>query len=158
MAAFFTIQGLNTDIESLEDLIKRNVISYAPIYDSEEMHYFKRLADIEARFHTIWKEMSLNDSLTQIEKTKMAIWEYPVYDKYTKIWRSIKKTGMPKNLEQAIYRIRNGSFALMGHFKEIAIKAIQNCDLIKIPMEFAKRDYAIGLQQGSPLKQDFDKM
>ena len=33
----------------------------------------------------IWKEMALNDSLTIFEKSKLAVWEYPVSDKFTKV-------------------------------------------------------------------------
>ena len=33
----------------------------------------------------IWKEMALNDSLTVAEKSKLAVWDYPVSDKFTKV-------------------------------------------------------------------------
>ena len=33
----------------------------------------------------IWKEMALNDSLTIFEKSKLAVWDYPVSDKFTKV-------------------------------------------------------------------------
>lgn len=158
LAAFFTTQGLNKDIESIEDLINQNTLAYATIYNSEEMSYFKRIADIETLFHTVWKEMSLNDSLSQVERTEMSVWEYPVDDKYTKVWRAMIKTGMPKDLTQAISRIRDTPFALIAHARDIALPVILNCDLIKVTTEFAKRDYAIGLPHGSPLKAEFNQM
>ena len=29
--------------------------------------------------------MSLDDSLTELERSKLAVWDYPVSDKYTKV-------------------------------------------------------------------------
>ena len=34
--------------------------------------------------------MSLNDSLSELERSKLAVWDYPVSDKYTKV-------GMPRH-------------------------------------------------------------
>jgi ionotropic glutamate receptor len=31
--------------------------------------------------------MSLNDSMDTKERAKLAVWDYPVSDKYTNIWR-----------------------------------------------------------------------
>jgi hypothetical protein len=31
--------------------------------------------------------MSLNDSLSELERSKLAVWDYPVSDKYTKVQR-----------------------------------------------------------------------
>ena len=38
----------------------------------------------------IWKDMALNDSLTPVEKSKLAVWDYPVSDKFTKVDRKRK--------------------------------------------------------------------
>ena len=35
--------------------------------------------------YRIWKDMSLNDSLNELERSKLAVWDYPVSDKYTKV-------------------------------------------------------------------------
>ena len=34
--------------------------------------------------------MSLNDSMTELDRSKLAVWDYPVSDKYTKIWQSMQ--------------------------------------------------------------------
>ena len=34
--------------------------------------------------------MSLNDTMTELERSKLAVWDYPVSDKYTKIWQSMQ--------------------------------------------------------------------
>ena len=41
---------------------------------------------LEFVYRRIWKDMSLNDSLSDLERSKLAVWDYPVSDKYTKMW------------------------------------------------------------------------
>ena len=49
----------------------------------------------------IWKDMSLNDSLSELERSKLAVWDYPVSDKYTKVsWTEQRETFRDKMREQ----------------------------------------------------------
>lgn len=73
------------------------------------MTYFQRMAAIEGRFYEIWKDMSLNDSLSPVERSKLAVWDYPVSDKYTKMWQAIQEAGMPNTMEEALERVRNST-------------------------------------------------
>lgn len=70
------------------------------------MTYFERMADIERRFYEIWKDMSLNDSLSPVERSKLAVWDYPVSDKYTKMWQAMKEAELPISLDIAVERVR----------------------------------------------------
>lgn len=38
---------------------------------------------------SIWKEMSLNESMTPKERSRLAVWDYPVSDKFTNMWRLV---------------------------------------------------------------------
>ncbi len=49
--------------------------------------YFKRVQLISR----IWKDMSLNDSMSNYERAQLAVWDYPVSDKYTKMWQSMQE-------------------------------------------------------------------
>ena len=51
--------------------------------------------------------MSLNDSLDQVERAKLAVWDYPVSDKFTNMWTSMKESGFPKTFDEAINRIKH---------------------------------------------------
>lgn len=91
LAAFLTVSRLDTPIASLEDLGKQYKISYAPLYNSSASTYFQRMAQIEGHFYEIWKNMALNDSMTPIERAKLAVWEvgycfyiyfYPLFINY----------------------------------------------------------------------------
>ena len=52
LAAFLTVSRLEQPIESLDDLAKQFKTKYAPQKSTSTETYFKRMADIEARFYT----------------------------------------------------------------------------------------------------------
>ncbi|CAG0883411.1 unnamed protein product [Cyprideis torosa] len=106
LAAFLTVSRLDTPIESLDDLSKQYKVRYAPMDGTATMTYFQRMAGIEEKFYQIWKEMSLNDSMDPVERAKLAVWDYPVSDKYTKIWQSMQETGLPNSFEKALDQVR----------------------------------------------------
>lgn len=160
LAAFLTVSRLDTPVESLDDLAKQYKILYAPLNGSSAMTYFQRMADIEGKFYETWKDMSLNDSLTPVERSKLAVWDYPVSDKYTKMWQAMQEAGLPNSLEEAVERVRNSStasgFAFLGDATDIKYLTTTNCDLQIVGEEFSRKPYAIAVQQGSPLKDQFN--
>lgn len=67
--------------------------------------------------------MSLNDSMSNVERAKLAVWDYPVSDKYTKMWQSMQEAGLPKNFADALARVRSSKsstegFAYLGEIGE----------------------------------------
>lgn len=162
LAAFLTVSRLEIQIETLEDLSKQYKIQYAPIVNSPAYIYFQRMADIETRFYEIWKDMSLNDSMSDIERAKLAVWDYPVSDKYTKMFQAMKEAGFPADINEALRRVRregqyaNNEFAFIGDASSIKYLAMINCDLIQVGEEFSRKPYAIAVQQGSSLKDQFN--
>ena len=65
--------------------------------------------------------MSLNDSMNELERSKLAVWDYPVSDKYTKMWQSMKEAGLPQTFDEALERVRNSTsnsegFAFLGKY------------------------------------------
>ncbi|XP_046835531.1 ionotropic receptor 25a isoform X1 [Vespa crabro] len=160
LAAFLTVSRLDTPIESLDDLSKQYKIQYAPVKNSAAYIYFERMAHIEARFYEIWKDMSLNDSLSEVERAKLAVWEYPVSDKYTKMFQAMKEANFPATAEEAIRRVlridSNNEFAYIEDASTIKYLAMTNCDVMQVGEEFSRKPYAIAVQQGSPLKEQFN--
>jgi len=106
--------------------------------------------------------MSLNDSLSDIERAKLAVWDYPVSDKYTKMFQAMKEASFPADMDEALKRVRrqgqfaNNEFAFIGDASSIRYLVMTNCDLIQVGEEFSRKPYAIGVQQGSPLKDQFN--
>lgn len=100
--------------------------------------------------------MSLNDSLSDIERAQLAVWDYPVSDKYTKMFQAMKETKFPTDLKDALSRVRRESssteFAFIGDATDIKYLTLTECDYIMVGEEFSRKPYAIAVQQGSPLK------
>uniref|UniRef100_A0A1A9WKV0 Ionotropic glutamate receptor C-terminal domain-containing protein n=1 Tax=Glossina brevipalpis TaxID=37001 RepID=A0A1A9WKV0_9MUSC len=145
LAAFLTVSRLDTPVESLDDLAKQYKILYAPLNGSSAMTYFERMANIEQMFYEIWKDLSLNDSLTPLERSKLAVWDYPVSDKYTKMWQAMQEAQLPTNLEEAVARVRNSTsatgFAFLGDATDIHYLVMTNCDLqVKLKEKWWKND------------------
>ena len=75
----------------------------------------------------IWKDMSLDDSLTIYERSKLAVWDYPVSDTYTKMWQAMKEAGLPSSFEEGVERVRaspssSEGYAFLGDFAKVDSK------------------------------------
>lgn len=63
--------------------------------------------------------MSLNESMTAQERAQLAVWDYPVSDKFTNMWRYMNEAGLPNSTTQAIEMVKrpavnDGGFAFIG--------------------------------------------
>ncbi|XP_065556599.1 ionotropic receptor 25a-like isoform X5 [Artemia franciscana] len=106
---------------------------------------------------SIWKNLSFDESMPESERSELAVWDYPVSDKYTKMWQTIQDNQMPINISEAVDRVRDMSpdghgFAFLGDATDIRYLVMQNCDLVMVGEEFSRRPYALAVQDGSPLK------
>ena len=68
----------------------------------------------------VWKDISLDDTINEFERSKLAVWDYPVTDKYTKIWRGMQEANLPQSFEEALERVRHSpsqssGFAFIGN-------------------------------------------
>lgn len=153
LAAFLTVSRLDIPIESLDDLAKQYRIKYAPIDGTAESTYFERMAYIEEVFYNIWKEMSLNDSLSEDERSKFAVWDYPISDKYTKIWAQIQEVGMPSDTESGLRRVKTSTmddaFALLADANLIKHATMTDCSLRAVGDEFSRKPIALAVRRGA---------
>ena len=63
--------------------------------------------------------MSFDKSISEYERSMLAVWDYPVSDKYTKIWEKMKETVWPASMEEALIKVResptqSSGFALIA--------------------------------------------
>ncbi|WKY17300.1 hypothetical protein Q1695_001700 [Nippostrongylus brasiliensis] len=159
LAAFLTVSRLEQPISSLDDLAKQFKIEYAPMKGSSSENYFRRMAEIEERFYTIWREMSLNESMSHRNRSRFAIWDYPVSDKFTNMWRYIQESTLPSNIDEAIERVlhsKNG-FAYIGDATAIKYACLRNCQLQQVGPEFSRKPYAIAVRSGDALKDEISR-
>lgn len=152
LAAFLTVSRLDIPIENLDDLVKQYKIKYAPVDGTAEQTYFERMAYIEEIFYNIWKEMSLNSSLSEEERSKFAVWDYPISDKYTKIWTQIQQVGLPADIETGIRRVKNSNlddgFALLADANLVKHAVMTDCSLKSVGDEFSRKPIALGVRKG----------
>ncbi|KAI1725677.1 ligand-gated ion channel domain-containing protein [Ditylenchus destructor] len=154
LAAFLTVSRMETSISSLDDLARQYKVEYAPTKGGATETYFRRMAEIEEQFYTIWKTMSLNESMDPRDRAKLAVWDYPVADKFTNMWRFMQESKFPRTVEEGINRVLNSDkgFALIADAMKIKYAILTNCKLQQIGQEFSRRPYAIAVQTGHPLK------
>lgn len=97
--------------------------------------------------------MSLDESLPDWEKMELNVWEYPVEEKYTKIYNAMKRTGFLINKQEAVNNVRRinrtREFAYIGETMQIRYLELTNCDLQQIGKEFGMRPFAIAVKKGS---------
>ncbi|XP_062594204.1 ionotropic receptor 25a-like [Saccostrea cucullata] len=101
--------------------------------------------------------MSLDDTLDPVERAKLAVWDYPVSNKYTKLWETMKLSGFPHSLHEALSSVKNGTFAYIGDAAENqyqTMRSMENCDLWQVGEEFSRKPFALAVQNGSPLRND----
>ncbi|GAU96059.1 hypothetical protein RvY_07557-2 [Ramazzottius varieornatus] len=161
LAAFLTVSRLEQPVGGLDDLMKQYGIRYGPVENSATETYFKRMWKIEERFYEIWRDMSLNESMSEKERAELAVWDYPVSDKYTKLWLTMKDFPRPKTTEEGIEWVKatnttesgeKDGFALIGDAATLQYTANLDCDLNLVGEEFSRKPYALAVQEGSPLR------
>lgn len=152
LAAFLTVSRLDIPIKSLDDLSKQYKIKYAPVAGTAEQTYFERMAYIEEVFYNIWKDMSLNDSMSEEEQAKLAVWDYPISDKYTKMWNQIQQVGMPTSVDIGVNRVRSSSlddgFALLADANLVKYAVMTDCSLKAVGDEMSRKPIALGVRKG----------
>ena len=58
--------------------------------------------------------MTIDKAISEYERAKLAVWDYPVSDKYTKIWKEMKNVRMPASLEEAVGEVQASPSATSG--------------------------------------------
>ncbi len=96
-------------IASLDDLAAQTDISYSVVKGSDTETYFKHMHNIEERFYDNWKEMSLGSTAQtpseQDSSSQYAVWDYPLGDKFTIIWKNMLKTGLLNSTEEGVEKV-----------------------------------------------------
>merc|ERR1719445_2412398 len=73
----------------------------------------------------------------------------------------MKEAGLPMNMGEALVRVRSSisqseGYAFLGDATDIRYQELTNCDLQMVGDEFSRKPYALAVQQGSPLKDQFN--
>lgn len=157
LAAFLTVSRLDSTMESLDALSHQFRVRYSTQADTEPLVYFKRMAYIEHKFYQIWKNMSLNMNLTPEERSKYAVWDYPIGDKFTKMLGQMYQAKMPKSYAEGVKRVLDSpsaqeGFAFVTDAVSVKFAINAHCNLHSIGNEFSRKPVALVVQQNTTLK------
>lgn len=59
-----------------------------------------------ASFIRVWKDLSLNDDLDEDERAQLAVWDYPISDKFTKIWAAMTEAQAFASYNDAVHIVK----------------------------------------------------
>lgn len=107
LAAFLTVSRLDHPINDFNELTRQYKVKYAPFEGSSTKTYFERMARIEEKFYQVWKDLSLNDDLDEDERAKLAVWDYPITDRFTKIWAAMTEASSHVGYNEAIFKVKS---------------------------------------------------
>uniref|UniRef100_A0A5S6QRF9 Ionotropic glutamate receptor C-terminal domain-containing protein n=1 Tax=Trichuris muris TaxID=70415 RepID=A0A5S6QRF9_TRIMR len=145
-----------TQLETLEQLLKQTNIFYAVVAGTEEARYFERLSEIELGFRRRLSQAVEDPLLDLNERLDKYFWDYPFQVQYEKVWKFMNQVGLPENYEEGVRRVlqssdRNGSFALIGNSALLEYAVSRFCHLRIIQSEVYPLPRAVALQQQSSL-------
>lgn len=158
LAAFLTVERMQTTVQSLEELARQSKINYTVVSNSPYMEYFENMAGAEDELYKKWKEITLNSTSDQ---TRYRVWDYPVREQYTHILKVIKQNEPVATPEEGFQRVDNdleANFAFIHDASEVRYKYYQNCNFTEIGEPFAEQPLAVAVQQGSHLQKEISKI
>ena len=56
--------------------------------------------------------MSVDPNISEYNRAKLAVWDYPVSDKYTKMWQNMQ---FYPNISEAVQKVRDSPTKKTGH-------------------------------------------
>ncbi|XP_066584759.1 ionotropic receptor 25a-like [Prorops nasuta] len=156
LAAYQTLARLEKRVENFDDLIHQYKLGYSVLENSSAHRYFQLKANAETILYRVWRDLSLNESLSAFERSRFTVWDYPIDDKYIKILQSMKEVKFVGSNEEALARIRKEEgraedFALITESPYVKYLTLRECDLKEIGQTFAQRPLQFALKKGSPL-------
>nr|XP_033332474.1 ionotropic receptor 25a [Megalopta genalis] len=157
LAAFLTVERMQTPVQSLEQLARQSRINYTVLANSSVHQYFKNMKRAEFKLYTVWKEITLNSTSDQAE---YRVWDYPIKEQYGHILQAIMQVGPVKSSEEGFRKViesESSEFAFIHDSSEIKYEVTRNCNLTEVGEVFAEQPYAIAVQQGSHLQEEISR-
>ncbi|XP_017782140.1 PREDICTED: ionotropic receptor 25a [Nicrophorus vespilloides] len=152
LAAFLTVERMQTPVQSLEQLARQSRINYTVVESSETHKYFINMKFAEDTLYRLWKELTLNAST---DDTRYRVWDYPIREMYGQILISINDS-MPLPTAKAgfdkVDELLEADFAFIHDSSEIKYEISRNCNFTEVGEVFAEKPYAIAIQQGGHLQ------
>nr|WBU77229.1 ionotropic receptor [Odontothrips loti] len=157
LAAFLTVERMQTPVQSLEQLARQSRINYTVVEGSDTHSYFRNMKLAEDTLYRVWKEITLNASS---DDTQYRVWDYPIKEQYGHILLAIERAGMLPNASagfQKVLESEDAEYAFIHNAAHIRYHVSQNCNLTEVGDVFAEQPYALAIQQGSYLQEELSR-
>ncbi|XP_017892674.1 ionotropic receptor 25a [Ceratina calcarata] len=157
LAAFLTVERMQSPVQSLEQLARQSRINYTVQANYTVHQYFMNMKNAEDKLYTVWKEITLNSTSDQVE---YRVWDYPIKEQYGHILQAITQVGPVKTDEEGFRKViesENAEFAFIHDSSVIKYEVTRNCNLTEVGEVFAEQPYAIAVQQGSHLQEEISR-
>nr|XP_037875977.1 ionotropic receptor 25a isoform X3 [Bombyx mori] len=157
LAAFLTVERMQTPVSSLEQLARQSRINYTVVEGSSTHQYFINMKFAEDTLYRVWKEITLNATSDQAQ---YRVWDYPIREQYGHILLAINASGPVADAETGFKQVNDhtdADFAFIHDSAEIKYEVTRNCNLTEVGELFAEQPYAIAVQQGSRLQEDISR-
>ncbi|GAB0099835.1 uncharacterized protein DMENIID0001_157250 [Sergentomyia squamirostris] len=154
LAAFLTVERMQTPVQSLEQLARQSRINYTVVEGSDTHSYFINMKFAEDTLYRVWKEITLNSTSDQ---SQYRVWDYPIKEQYGNILLAINSTGPVISAEEGFREVNehiNADFAFIHDSAEIKYEISRSCNLTEVGEEFGKQPYALAVQQGSHIQDE----
>ena len=132
---------------------------YINIENSDAYKLFERLKDLENKFLTLWKDVSLGENSFSIDLKSYAIWDYPLKDVFSILWKGMASTGFLKTSDEALQKLANSSknnFGLLIDYSYANYLVSKDCSLSIVGNKIALRSYAFGFRKDFRFKREFN--
>ncbi|XP_037966542.2 ionotropic receptor 25a [Plutella xylostella] len=157
LAAFLTVERMQTPVSSLEQLARQSRINYTVVEGSTIHEYFINMKFAEDTLYRVWKEITLNATSDQAQ---YRVWDYPIREQYGHILLAINASGPVPDAKTGFEQVNehtDADFAFIHDSAEIKYEVTRNCNLTEVGEVFAEQPYAIAVQQGSRLQEDLSR-
>ncbi|XP_050676375.1 ionotropic receptor 25a [Leptidea sinapis] len=157
LAAFLTVERMQTPVSSLEQLARQSRINYTVVASSTVHQYFINMKFAEDTLYRVWKEITLNATTDQ---AKYRVWDYPIREQYGHILLAIEASGPVADAKTGFHQVNEhteADFAFIHDAAEVKYEITRNCNLTEVGEVFAEQPYAIAVQQGSRLQEDLSR-
>jgi len=67
LAAFLTVERMQTPVQSLQQLARQSRINYTCVLNSDTYKFFENMALAETKLFLMWKELTLNSTTDQTQ-------------------------------------------------------------------------------------------
>ncbi|CAF4939724.1 unnamed protein product [Pieris macdunnoughi] len=157
LAAFLTVERMQTPVSSLEQLARQSRINYTVVEGSTVHQYFINMKFAEDTLYRVWKEITLNATSDQAQ---YRVWDYPIREQYGHILLAINASGPVPDAKTGFRQVNEhaeADFAFIHDSAEVKYEITRNCNLTEVGEIFAEQPYAIAVQQGSRLQEDLSR-